>query len=136
MLIVNNHKLRANTKRDQTNDSSTCIILLGLRWNILDDALGFIPKQFTSLTSSPLTTKREILRESAQIYDPLGQLTPITIKAKLLLQALWRKKVDWDESVDLETRDHWQSQPMFIQDVTSHNLSTSPLPDKFMCLQM
>ena len=59
--------------------------------------LGFIPKQFPSLTSSPLTTKQEILSDSAQIYDPLGLLSPIIVKAKLLLEG-------WDEPVDQETQ--------------------------------
>lgn len=72
----NSQKLRANAESDQTSDSNTCVNLLGLRWNTLDDTLGFIPKLFPSLTSSPLATKREILRDSAQIYDPLGLLTP------------------------------------------------------------
>jgi len=88
----NNPKLQANTKRDQTNDPSTRINLLGLCWNTLDDTLGFIPKQFTF---SPLTTKWEILRDSADIWSIGSVLTPITIKVKLLLQVLWRKKVDW-----------------------------------------
>ena len=116
----NSQRLRARAERDQTSDSSTCVNLLGLRWNTLDDKLGFIPKRFPSLTSSPLTTTRDILRDSAQIYDPLGLLTPITVKAKLLLQALWKKKVDWDEPVDQETRDDWQHIASDIQEVTTY----------------
>ena len=68
--------------------------------------------------SSLLVTKREILSESAQIYDPLGLLTPITVKAKLLLQILWRRKVDWDEPLDQEIRDKWLSIATDIQEAT------------------
>ena len=110
---------------------------------MLDDTLGFIPKLFPSLTSSPLTTKREILRDSTKIYDPLGLLTPITIKAKLLLQALWRRKVDWDEPVDQETCDRWQLIASDIQEVITHvyprryftqHFTSPPPPNKFMFL--
>ena len=73
----NSQQLRANAESDQTSDSSTCVNLLGLHWNTLYDTLGLIPKLFPSLTWSPLATKREILHDSAQIYDPLGLLTPI-----------------------------------------------------------
>ena len=73
-------------------------------------------RSFPSLTSSLLVTKREILSESAQIYDPLGLLTPITVKAKLLLQTLWRKKLDWDEPLDQDIRDKWLSIATDIQE--------------------
>ena len=115
----NSHKLRATTESEKTNDSNTCVSLLGLRWNTLHDTIGFITKSFSSLTSSPLVTKRQILHDSAQIYDPLGLITPITVKAKLLLQALWKKKVDWDEPVDQGTHDKWQHIATDIQEVTT-----------------
>ena len=53
------------------------------------------------------------MHDSAQIY-------PITVKAKLLLQALWKRKVDWDEPVDQETRDNWQHIASDIQEVTTY----------------
>ena len=115
---TNSRNLCVITKAEQTNDSNTCVNLLGLRWNTLNDTLCLTPRPFPSLMSSLLVTKREILSESAQIYDPLGLLTPITVKAKLLLQTLWRKKVDWDEPLDQEIRDKWLSIATDIQEVT------------------
>ena len=119
-LSSNSQQLQANAESDQTSDSSTCVNLLGLCWNTLGDALGFIPKLFPSLTWSPLATKRKILHDSAQIYDLLGLLTLITVKAKLLLQALWKRKVEWDEPVDQETRNNWQHIAKNIQEVTTY----------------
>ena len=109
----NSQKLRANTESDQTSDSNTCVNLLGLRWNTLDDTLGFVPKLFPSLTSSSLATKREILHDSAQIYDPLGRL-------QSRLNYCWKRKVDWDKPVDQETRDNWQHKASDIQEVTTY----------------
>lgn len=113
---TNSPKLHVITKEQKTNDPNTCVNLLGLRWNTMNDTLCLTSKSFPSLTSSSLVTKREILSESAQIYDPLGLLTPITVKAKLLLQTLWRKKVDWDEPLDQEIRDQWVNIATDIQE--------------------
>lgn len=33
----------------------------------------------------------------AKLFDPLGWVTPVTITAKILIQRLWRIKIDWDE---------------------------------------
>ena len=66
------------------------------------DTISFTPRNFLSRTSTSLVTKREILRDSAQIYDPLGLLAPVTVKAKILVQTMWKQKIDWDEPLDQE----------------------------------
>ncbi|XP_024872454.1 uncharacterized protein LOC112455014 [Temnothorax curvispinosus] len=46
-------------------------------------------------------TKRLVLSEVAQIFDPLGFASPVVIKAKMLLQELWLHKLlqehQWDQ---------------------------------------
>jgi hypothetical protein len=42
-------------------------------------------------------TKREILRETASVYDPFRFLSLVVLHAKLILQALCRISVNWDE---------------------------------------
>ena len=86
----NSSRLRSVIVQDNTNDPSTTVNVLGLRWDTLKDTLSFTPRHFQSLTSTSLVTKREILRDSAQIYDPLGLIAPITVKAKILVQTLWK----------------------------------------------
>ncbi|XP_015608828.1 uncharacterized protein LOC107274320 [Cephus cinctus] len=41
-------------------------------------------------------TKRSILSEVFQIYDPLGWIAPIVTIGKILLQELWLRNVGWD----------------------------------------
>lgn len=43
----------------------------------------------------------------AQIYDPLGWLEPLIVKAKIIMQRLWQLKCDWDETVNNETYAMW-----------------------------
>ncbi len=40
--------------------------------------------------------KEIILRLSATVYDPLGLISPFTIRARTILQALWGENLDWD----------------------------------------
>ncbi|XP_045501378.1 uncharacterized protein LOC123698678 [Colias croceus] len=69
---------------------------LGLGWCTKRDEFYFTTK-FTKNYS--IVTKRVILSTVAQIYDPLGLLTPVVITAKSLLQKLWLQKLDWDDEV-------------------------------------
>jgi hypothetical protein len=52
-------------------------------------------------------TKRSILSISSQIFDPLGLLSPVTVKAKMLMQELWSLKLGWDESVPTVLHSTW-----------------------------
>ncbi|XP_057377975.1 uncharacterized protein LOC130699934 [Daphnia carinata] len=54
-------------------------------------------------------TKREILRETSSVYDPFGFLSPVLLQAKLILQAVCRKSVGWDDQLDQTTIDECQN---------------------------
>ncbi len=53
-------------------------------------------------------TKRTILRYEATLYDPHGFLSPFIISARILLQRLWREKVDWDDDLPTKIKQEWQ----------------------------
>ena len=56
--------------------------------------------------SMTVTTKRQVLTTIASFFDPLGYLTPTTVKMRLFLQNLWIQKKGWDdqlENEDIET---------------------------------
>jgi hypothetical protein len=52
-------------------------------------------------------TKRDVLRASSKIYDPLGLITPITIRAKIFLQEFWELKYAWDEPLPKPLIEKW-----------------------------
>ncbi|XP_026467880.1 uncharacterized protein LOC113371474 [Ctenocephalides felis] len=68
--------------------------LLELKWNPLSDNVSFEIK----LTWRKWT-KRQLLSVIARIWDPLGFLTPIVVKIKVLLKKIWTLKIDWDEEL-------------------------------------
>lgn len=43
----------------------------------------------------------------AQVFDPLGLLSPCTIKAKIILQKVWLPKMTWDEAVPADLHTTW-----------------------------
>ena len=77
-----------------------CPTVLGVQWHTESDTL-----HIKSLTISPYSslTKRKVLSICSKVYDPLGLLSPITVKAKLFLQDLWKAKLGWDEILDIAT---------------------------------
>ena len=44
-------------------------------------------------------TKRGFLKRIATIFDPLGLITPFTVRTKILLQEMWLAGCDWDDPV-------------------------------------
>ena len=47
-------------------------------------------------------TRRILMSQIHGIYDPLGLLSPVTIKFKLVLQKMVEAKLDWDERLEGE----------------------------------
>ncbi|XP_063994291.1 uncharacterized protein LOC135171590 [Diachasmimorpha longicaudata] len=52
-------------------------------------------------------SKRIVQSEIAQLFDPLGLLSPVVIRAKALLQQLWLEKLDWDEELPVHLVQKW-----------------------------
>ena len=76
---------------------------LGILWAPDDDTFRFKAK----VTKAEKITKRLILSEVAKLFDPLGWLAPVVIKAKLLIQELWLEKLNWDETVPNKITQEW-----------------------------
>lgn len=68
--------------------------LLGLAWNKEADEFSvLVPEMKTSVT------KRELLRNLASIYDPLGHVAPVTLKGKTIYRDTCKAKTAWDTSL-------------------------------------
>ncbi|KAK6031060.1 zinc knuckle [Ostertagia ostertagi] len=79
--------------------------LLGLQWDTSNDTITI------QLPEEPpphvVWTKRKVLKHIASIYDPLGLISPITLRGKLFLQSLWRIELSWDDPLPEEQNDQW-----------------------------
>lgn len=77
---------------------------LGLHWAPSSDTFGF-KIQLRESTSKP--TKRSVLSDTAKLFDPLGWLAPVVVKAKILFQQLWLVGVAWDEPLTENLATSW-----------------------------
>ena len=75
---------------------SDALKVLGLKWNPVNDCFSF-----DCLTSpnEMIITKRLVLSFIARLFDPLGFLTPFSVKAKIIFQQLWVLGIEWDTCI-------------------------------------
>ncbi|XP_036346966.1 uncharacterized protein LOC118756302, partial [Rhagoletis pomonella] len=85
---------------------STYVKTLGLRWSPSQDAFFFC---YTGPSATRKPTKRAILSQIATLFDPLGLLNPLIVSGKILMQQLWKLKLDWDESVPQDVHTQWRN---------------------------
>lgn len=54
-------------------------------------------------------SKRAVLSEIAELFDPAGWLAPKVIVAKIIMQEVWKEKTEWDETIGSAALKQWQS---------------------------
>ncbi|XP_071579938.1 uncharacterized protein [Temnothorax nylanderi] len=66
---------------------------LGIQWRPCLDAFAFKVRP----CGEGNITKRIVLSETARLFDPLGWLAPVVVRAKILIQSLWLQRIEWDQ---------------------------------------
>jgi hypothetical protein len=77
--------------------------LLGLPWNKREDTLSV---NFPDKSAS--VTKRGILGNLAQIYDPLGIVSPVTLEGKLIYREVCNQKIAWETPLPVNIATMWK----------------------------
>ena len=116
----NSCRLSSLAKAEDVLDSDKITKILGMRWDAATDTIYLARKTIPTFASM---TKRTILQETAKIYDPLGFFSPITIRAKILLQDIWKQKFDWDIPLSEDFQTQWCS---IAEDLNSATSTTFP----------
>uniref|UniRef100_A0A182PWX4 DUF5641 domain-containing protein n=1 Tax=Anopheles epiroticus TaxID=199890 RepID=A0A182PWX4_9DIPT len=93
------------TKSALRFDTKETITTLGISWEPESDAFCF---NISNGMQSEPETKRSILSSIAQLFDPLGIISPVTVTAKIIMQSLWRLKLNWDETVPDGIQKKWR----------------------------
>ncbi|KAJ8045018.1 hypothetical protein HOLleu_07935 [Holothuria leucospilota] len=71
---------------------------LGLTWVSEEDM--FIFSRLVAPEENKIWTKRKVLSKLASVFDPLGFVSPVTVRGKILMQEIWKSGSDWDEPVN------------------------------------
>ena len=127
------HKRAPNTSIEFEN---TITRALGVKWDLKEDCFLYNVNAGPTL---PTYTKRQILKKSASIFDPLGFLAPFTLKAKLILQELWRLKLGWDEPVDDNIKGVWKKwldELLLLSESIRIPRSLNLIPGSFQSVQL
>ncbi|GFQ70350.1 integrase catalytic domain-containing protein [Trichonephila clavata] len=102
-----NSKELFNSSTDQEHSFSTntesAIKILGVSWKPTGDYFMFK----VSIPSIASYTKRDVLSVIARLYDPLGLIGPVISKAKIFLQKLWLRKLNWEECLPEAIASDW-----------------------------
>ena len=92
--------LKSIPEQDRVKETITKV--LGILWNTVADQLAVKGSKPTECSS-----KREVLKSIATVFDPLGFFTPATLRGKLFLQELWASEKEWDEKLEEEMLHKW-----------------------------
>ena len=79
--------------------------VLGTIWYMDYD---WIYTQLKKSYEPEISTKRQILKRTASIIDPLGFGNPSFLNAELLLRDLWKMDNEWDKPIKDQYADRWK----------------------------
>ena len=77
-------------------------------WNPSRDCLLFDISELAQVAANLQPTKRNLVSLIGKFYDPLGFLTPVTVRFKILFQKMCRNKIDWDTTLLSKLIQEWQ----------------------------
>ncbi|XP_029054069.2 uncharacterized protein LOC114881433 [Osmia bicornis bicornis] len=78
--------------------------ILGIKLIPHQDTLNF---STISATQRTQFTKRLVLSEVAQLFDPLGFVASVIIRAKILIQELWLPELGWNDILPCHITQQW-----------------------------
>ena len=91
--------------------------ILGVRWDVKSDCFTINFDEMASLASKTEPTKRNIVSVVSRFFDPLGLVTPVTVRFKVFIQKLCESVAEWDQLIAGDNLRRWQSLVQNLQEV-------------------
>ena len=93
---------RAGSFKDLHDGQMPVECTLGVHWDMEGDIFCFK----IEVKDKPLT-RRGLLSVVSSVYDPLGFAAPVILPAKVILQDLCRKRLEWDDPIPTKEKERW-----------------------------
>ena len=77
---------------------------LGIRWDFMTDEFFYVSRYEPEDTT---VTHRTILSIVSAMYDPLGLISPIILRGRMIFQDATRRGLSWDDPVPLDLNKKW-----------------------------
>jgi hypothetical protein len=92
----------------QPEPRGSVLKVLGLVLRPATDDFVFKLRGLLDILKEIENTKRSVLQSSAHFFDPLGFLTPFSIRIKCLFQEIWERGLKWDEELPPDLTKTWE----------------------------
>ena len=100
---------------------------LGLLWSTETDEFHFM----FNYSSESRATRRQMLSIVNSVYDPLGFLVPVMLTVKILQQEMCRKGLSWDEEIDNQSQDRFDTWIKNLSQLSSFRVDRCLKPSNF-----
>ncbi|XP_058817217.1 uncharacterized protein LOC131680521 [Topomyia yanbarensis] len=104
-------KVKGVKELTSTGNASTERVL-GMIWQSDTDELRFSATFRTEIAKlidvEARPTKRQILKCIMTLFDPLGLLASFLVHGKIMMQDVWRAKIQWDERINDQIYERWK----------------------------
>jgi hypothetical protein len=121
--FTSNHKELVEMVSGSQDPQEEESLVFGIRWETNQDTIGLAQGKIPQAA-----TRREALTSIASIFDPLGLVSPVVLKGKLLLQQLCRGGIGWDDTIPEPLREAWSSWLEELQKIPRIRLPRQLLP--------
>ena len=98
-------EMRSTKTTSNLGNPDNFVKTLGMEYSSNQDHFRFSSTDLSIEESH--VTKREVLSDSARIFDPLGLISCVTIVVKIIFQRLWERGTAWDEALPPDIQKEW-----------------------------
>ena len=118
-------------RADEVKELATDITskALGVIWDVNGDNFCYVNRP---ITGSGQATWRLVLSQVSMMHDPLGLITPIILRGRMIFQDLCRLKLGWDVPVPLPIACKWQAWLSSLKDLASLHFDRCLIPVRFL----
>ncbi|XP_055522546.1 uncharacterized protein LOC129716732 [Wyeomyia smithii] len=114
-------------REDQIGTQSTIefaphetIKALGINWEPNE---GFLRFDSQVPPSDHVLTKRSILSTITKLFDPLGLIAPVVVRAKIVMQELWLLSCGWDDPVPDNLQKRWEKYQQELPKISAYRIA-------------